>query len=144
MARLQTFILRVAALGLALTAIVSCDQRVPTGTIGGGGGGGGNQTGEDVTPPTVTFTEPAVNPYLNIGDSVLVGIRIRDNQNASSVSITGVSMRGSADLGNLTIVNRFTPNAAPTAGTTFRAGLTDTTIRRYMKVVTPVDTTQDS
>jgi hypothetical protein len=144
MARLQTFTLRVAALGLALTAVVSCDQRIPTGTIGGGGGGGGNQTGEDVTPPTVTFVEPAVNSYLNIGDSVLVGVRIRDNQNASSISITGVSMRGSADLGNLTIVERFRPNSAPTAGTTFRAGLTDTTIRRYMKPVTPVDTTQDS
>jgi hypothetical protein len=145
MPRLQAFTLRAAALMLAVTAIISCDQRVPTGTIGGGGGGGGgNQTGDDVAPPTVTFVEPAPNSYLNIGDSVLVGIRIRDNQNASTLGITGVSMRGSADLGNLTIVSRFSPNAAPTAGNTFRPGLTDTTIRRYMKVVTPVDTTQDS
>jgi hypothetical protein len=145
MPRLQTFTLRAVALAIALAAIVSCDQRVPTGTIGGGGGGGGggNQTGEDVTPPSVTFVEPAPNSYLNIGDSVLVGVRVRDNQNAASVAITGVSMRGSADLGNLTIVNRFVPNGAPTSGS-FRAGLTDTTIRRYMKVVQPVDTTQDS
>jgi hypothetical protein len=143
MPRLQMFTLRVAALALAVAAIVSCDQHVPTGTIGGGGGSGGNQTGEDVTRPTATFTEPTANSYLNIGDSVLVGVRLRDNQNVQSVTITGVSMRGSADLGNLTIVNRFIPVTAPVTGT-FRAGLTDTTIRRYMKPVTPIDTTQDS
>jgi hypothetical protein len=144
MPRLQTFTLRVAALGLAFAAIVSCDQRVPTGTIGGGGGGGGNQTGDDVTPPRVTIVEPAAGSYLNIGDSVLVGVRIMDNQNAASFTLTGQSFRGSADLGNLTIVDRFVANGAPTGGGSFRAGLTDTTIRRYMKVVTPVDTTQDS
>jgi hypothetical protein len=143
MPRLQTFTLRLAVLGLALAAIVSCDQRMPSQVIGGGGSGG-NQTGDDVTPPTVTFTEPAANSYLNIGDSVLIGVRIRDNQNAASFTITGQSFRGSADLGNLTIVDRFIANGAPTGGGTFRAGLTDTTIRRYMKVVTPVDTTQDS
>jgi hypothetical protein len=144
MPRLQTFTLRVAALGLALTAIISCDQRVPTGTIGGGGGGGGNQSGPDVTAPTVTIDEPAAGSYLNIGDSVLVAVRIRDNQNVHDVDISGVSMRGSADLGNLTIVPRFNPVSAPASGTTFRTGVTDTVIRRYLKPPVPVDTTQDS
>src|ERR671914_2367864 len=99
MPRLQTFTVRVLALGLALTAIISCDQRVPTGTIGGGGGNGGGSTGPDTDPPVVTIVEPAAGSYLNIGDSVLIGVRIRDNQNAASISLTGVSMRGSADLG---------------------------------------------
>src|SRR5688500_20361379 len=110
MARLQMFTIRLAALGLALTAVLSCDQRVPTGTLGGGGGGGGgggNQTGDDVTPPTVTIDQPFAGSYVNIGDSLLVSVRIRDNQNLSDVNLYGQSMRGSADLGNLTIVNRF-------------------------------------
>src|SRR3712207_9282217 len=107
MPRLQTFTLRAVALGLALAAIVSCDQRVPTGTIGGGGGGN-NQTGEDVTPPTVSFEQPPAGAYINIGDSVLVGVRIRDNQSLANVQLFGVSMRGSADLGNLEIINRYT------------------------------------
>ena len=140
MPRLQTFTLRVAAIGLALAATVSCDQRVPTGTIGGGGG---SQTGEDQTPPTVTIELPTRDDYINIGDSVLVQLRIRDNQNLVDVRVTGVSMRGSADLGNLTIVPRYNPVVAPNTGA-FRAGLRDTTIRRYMKPVTPIDSTQDS
>ncbi|MFN2563876.1 MAG: YncE family protein [Gemmatimonadaceae bacterium] len=144
MPRLQTFTMRVAALVLVLAASAGCDQRLPTNNIGTGGGpGGGNQTGDDVTPPTVIIEQPPPDSYINIGDSVLVSVRIRDNQNLASVELSGVSMRGSADLGNLTIVNRFTPITAP-AGTTFRPALTDTTIRRYMKQVTPVDTTQDS
>jgi hypothetical protein len=136
------FTVRLLALGLALTAIVSCDQRLPTNTIGGGNNGGGN-SGEDVTPPTVTFEQPPAGAYINIGDSVLVGVRIRDNQSLANVDLSGVSMRGSADLGNLTIINRFVPIGAP-AGGAFRAALTDTTIRRYMKAVVPTDTTQDS
>src|SRR5688500_6993763 len=143
MARLQTFTLRFAALGLALTAIISCDQRVPTGTIGGGGGGG-NQTGTDVTPPIVTIDTPSVGSYVNIGDSVLVAVRIRDNQVLQDVGVTGVSMRGSADLGNLTIVTRYNSVGAPAAGTSFPTTTRDTVIRRWMKATTPVDTTQDS
>jgi hypothetical protein len=138
------FTLRLAALGLALAAVISCDQRLPSQAIGGGGGGGGNQTGEDVTPPIVTIDTPAAGSYVNIGDSVLVAVRIRDNQIIQGVSVTGVSMRGSADLGNLTIVPRFGSVAAPAAGTTIPTTTRDTVIRRWMKALTPVDTTQDS
>ena len=143
MPRLQMFTVRMAALTLALTAIVSCDQRLPTNTIGGGNNGGGTP-GEDVTPPTVTFEQPPAGAYINIGDSVLVGVRIRDNQSLANVDLSGVSMRGSADLGNLTIINRFVPVTVPGGGASFRAALTDTTIRRYLKAATPIDSTQDS
>jgi hypothetical protein len=143
MPRLQTFTLRLAALGLALTAVISCDQRLPTGTIGGGGGGG-NPTGTDLTPPIVTIDTPSVGSFVNIGDSVLVAVRIRDNQVLQDVGVTGVSMRGSADLGNLTIVTRYNPVGAPASGTTFPTTTRDTVIRRWMKATAPVDTTQDS
>jgi hypothetical protein len=143
MPRLQTFTLRLAALGLALTAVISCEQRV-TGVIGGGGGGGGNQTGADITPPVVTIDTPSVGSFVNIGDSVLVAVRIRDNQVIQDVNVTGVSMRGSADLGNLQIVPRFTPVSAPASGTTIPTTTRDTMIRRWMRAITPVDTTQDS
>jgi hypothetical protein len=137
------FTLRLGALGLALTAAISCDQRVPTGTIGGGGGGG-NQTGVDITPPTVTISVPVNGDFLNLGDSVFAQVTIRDNQNLQSVALTGVTHRGDPDLGNNTIVQRFLPNGAPNGGATFRTGLRDTTIMRWLRSVTPVDTTQDN
>jgi hypothetical protein len=145
MPRLQTFTLRLAALGLALTAVISCDQRIPTGTMGGGSGpGGGSPTGPDVNPPVVTIDTPAAGSFVNIGDSVLVAVRIRDNQALRDINVTGVSMRGSADLGNLTIVTRFNPVSAPAAGSSFPTTTRDTVIRRWMKPATPIDTTQDS
>jgi hypothetical protein len=138
------FTLRFGALGLALAAIIACDQRLPSQIGGGRPGGGGNQTGEDVTPPTVTIDTPSAGSYVNIGDSVLVAVRIRDNQAIQGVSISGVSMRGSADLGNLTIVPRFTPVSIPAAGATIPTTTRDTVLRRWMKAIVPLDTTQDS
>ncbi|MEP6618217.1 MAG: hypothetical protein ABJE47_02835 [bacterium] len=98
----------------------------------------------DVKKPTLTFIAPSLTAKLNVGDSLLVTARLQDNVSAARLTITGVSARGNAALGTADTLIRYAAVSAPTATTTFRAGLRDTTIQRYLKAVTPIDTLTDS
>jgi hypothetical protein len=97
----------------------------------------------DGKKPTLTFIQPLTTSKLNIGDSLLVTARIQDNIALSTVSFRGITARGDAALGTADTVQRYSPITAPQAGV-FVAGLRDTTISRYLKVVQPVDSTADS
>jgi hypothetical protein len=97
----------------------------------------------DGKKPTLTFIVPAPAARLNVGDSLLVTARLQDNIGISRVTFVGKSARGSAALGTADTVIRYPAVVAPQAGV-FAPGLRDTTISRYLKVLTPIDTTADS
>ncbi len=98
----------------------------------------------DNKKPLLTFLTPALNAKLNIGDSLLVTARLQDNVGIKSVSFSAGSPRGNPGLGTADTVPRFASVIAPSATTTFRAGLRDTTIQRYIHALTPLDTLTDS
>jgi hypothetical protein len=93
--------------------------------------------------PTLTFVAPVQGSRLNVGDSLLVTARLQDNIGISRVTFWGESKRGDPALGTERTVVRYASLTAPASGV-FRAGLRDTTISRYLKVVAPIDTTADS
>jgi hypothetical protein len=97
----------------------------------------------DLRKPTLAFVTPTIASKVNIGDSVLVTAKLHDNIGLQSVMFTGVSARGNPTLGTADTVLRYSAIVAP-GGTGFPKGLRDTTITRYLKVATPLDTLTDS
>lgn len=97
----------------------------------------------DGQKPTLTFIAPVPGSRLNVGDSLLVTARLRDNIAISHVVFWGESKRGDPALGTDRIVQRYATLTAPPSGA-FHAGLRDTTISRYLKVMAPIDSTTDS
>ena len=141
----------VAAAGVLV--VLSCDNP-PAGPKFGNGISGGPTGTAPVTPPApgspdtsrpfVRIDTPAVvGQLINVGDSILVVTRIIDDRSLSQLDLIGIKYSGSAQLGTLQQSVRYAPITAPVGGT-FRAGLTDSIIRRYLKPAVPVDTTIDS
>ena len=94
--------------------------------------------------PTITLLTPLPSAKLNVGDSVLVTARVQDGAGISNITFIAYSLRGSADLGTQQRVIRYAAVTAPSSGTTFVPGVVDTTIRRYLKPLIPLDTLVDS
>ncbi|MDQ2667628.1 MAG: hypothetical protein M3Z05_16655 [Gemmatimonadota bacterium] len=94
--------------------------------------------------PTITLLSPLPSAKLNVGDSLLVSARIQDAAGIKSVTFLGYTLRGNPDLGTQQTLARYPAVTAPSSGGTFAAGVTDTIIRRYLKVAVPVDTVADS
>ena len=130
----RALVIRFAAMTAAIALVVACDQHTPLTPIGGGGSGGGTKGA-----PAVSIDTLQPSP-VNIGDSILIAVHVVDGTAISSVSMQGLTVHGSVDLGTLTISNRYNPM---TVGG-FRSGLRDTVIRRYMHPATPIDTSLDS
>jgi len=82
----------------------------------------------DTELPTVQILLPTPTTLVAEGDSVLVRVRVRDNDAVSRVRIEGVALRGNPDLGTGQVVPRYVPwdiqldPASP-----------DTTITRYLQ-----------
>ncbi|HET7630854.1 MAG TPA: hypothetical protein VFK16_00925 [Gemmatimonadaceae bacterium] len=146
-------ILRLFAIAAAIGVVANCGSATAPepfgsgGAVGGGGGGSGSSgsTGPgDKQAPTVTIDTPAVGALVNIGDSVLVAVRLHDDNALQSLALAGVKLTGSADLGTLQRTIRYTEVTVPVGGVSFRPSLRDTTIRRYLHPAQPLDTTLDS
>ncbi len=137
---MRSTILRIAVVCAGIAAVASCDTRT-TGPIGGGGGGGGGGTiipvGTD--KPGIAIDTPAVNQLVNVGDSILVVVRLHDDHPLASLEITGLEFFGSASLGTLTQTTRY---VAP--GASFGPDIHDAVVRRYLQPVNLKDTTLDS
>ncbi|MDB4915791.1 MAG: hypothetical protein JWM95_3435 [Gemmatimonadetes bacterium] len=97
----------------------------------------------DLKKPTLTFVTPIIGGKVNVGDSVLVTAKLHDNVGLQSVTLSGVSARGNPGLGTADTVLRYQPVIAP-GGVGFPKGLRDTTIKRYLKIASPLDTLTDS
>src|SRR6185503_6638960 len=120
----------------------SCDTRLPTATSAGNGPTSSSSS-SNPNAPSIVIDSPLVGTLINLGDSVLVSVRLHDSKGLRSASMNGVTQKGSVDLGTLTTSQRYKPIGIPTTGV-FRAGLRDTVIRRYLQPINPADTALDS
>jgi hypothetical protein len=128
----------IAAMVAAVALVAACDQRsVFNPNLSGGGSTSGVKGA-----PAVSIDTVRPSP-VNVGDSILVAVHIRADSSIQSLLISGLTVKGTANLGTLTTTNRYQPITVPIGGA-FRAGLKDTVIMRYLQPVTPVDTSLDS
>ena len=141
---MRPLLVRLALFSAAIAVVISCDAGVPTapGTIGGPTGSGG-ATGKDSILPTVILSTPSTGASVKVGDSILVTARGLDDRALKSLTLVGYTVTGSVSLGTYKQTVRYTSVAIPVSGS-FRAGLTDTTVQRYLQPVLPLDTTKDS
>jgi hypothetical protein len=95
----------------------------------------------DGQKPALSFLAPVPGAKLNVGDSLLITVRLTDNIGLQKVSFDGASIR-TPSAGIDQIIVRYPQVSAPTA--TFRAGLRDTAIQRFIRVQAPVDTVTDT
>jgi len=91
--------------------------------------------------PVLQFLGPITGAKLNVGDSLLVTAHLTDNISLQKVSFVGISTR-TPSAGIDQEIIRYPQVTAPS--TTFRAGLRDTLIQRYLRVQAPVDTVTDT
>ena len=143
---------RLAALGVAVIAVWSCDTGPAAPRFGNGIQGGPtgtapitppNPSAPDTNRPFTRIDTPSVGQLVNVGDSILTVVRINDDRQIASLTLTGYDYSGDPNLGTFQRNIRYAQVVVPT-GTNFRAGLVDTTVRRYLKPAIPLDTTVDS
>src|SRR5947207_6407048 len=148
-------LVRLTVLIVGIVAVMSCDGGSVNPRFGNGIAGGSsgtapitptNPNAPDTNRPFVRIDTPAVvGQLVNVGDSILTVTRIIDDRQLQSLVVTGYKLTGSANRRTIVQTIRYTPLFAPVqGGTPFRTGLTDTTIRRYLKPSIPVHTTIDS
>jgi hypothetical protein len=144
---------RLLTLVAGVAIVVSCDGAPTTTRIGSGISGGPTGTAPivppppgspDSTPPIVLVDQPLPigtdTPQVNVGDSILVVVRLSDGQGLGSVRMVGLKETGDPNFGTFQSFQRYPLITAPASGD-FRAGLTDTTIRRFLRPGAPLDTT---
>jgi hypothetical protein len=91
----------------------------------------------DVTPPAVSLLAPEPGLRIAVGDSLYTRVQVSDNRALSSLVISGFALRGSAELGTQTKVERFVPKTV-----TFAPGTRTATVERYLAATS--DTTPDA
>ncbi len=139
---MRSVLLRLTALAGAVALVASCDSRMPTATTIGNIPTS-STTSPSTAKPSIVIDSPLVGTLINLGDSVLVSVRLHDSKALRSASMSGITAKGSVDLGTFTTSPRYKTIPIPAAGA-FRAGLRDTTIRRYLQPINPADTALDS
>ncbi|HEU5175712.1 MAG TPA: hypothetical protein VFT96_13235 [Gemmatimonadaceae bacterium] len=139
---------RLLALVAGVAAIISCDAGTPAGLgkyteTPGSSGGGGATTQGDGRYPIMSIVAPDSGDTVNIGDSILVALNVRDNLSGiRSIAFAGLTYKGDPNVGTQTITERFI-----TVTENFPAGFAvggDTTIRRILWPVSAADTMPDS
>ncbi len=128
---------RGTALGAVLTlliALAAC-QGDNLFQPGGSGGGGGGPDREGPSVDIETPQQPAASP---IGDSLLVRVRVQDDQGVDSVLFMGFSTRGDPNLGTDTQIDRFEPKVVHLSQSS-----RDTVLTRYI-MPTPDATREDA
>jgi hypothetical protein len=138
---MRNLIIRLAVVLGGVAIVASCDSRLSTSPITVGPSGSSNNSG--LKGPTIAIDTPTVGSLVNVGDSLLVVVRLHDDKALTTASIQALKITGSGDLGTRVETNRYTPVTIPASGA-FRDGLKDTVIRRYLKPVVPVDSALDS
>ena len=102
---------------------------------------GANFSLVDGQSPLLAFLGPVSGAKLNVGDSLLVTAHITDNIALQKVSFIGISTR-TPSAGIDQEIIRYPQVNAPSS--TFRPGLRDTLIQRYIRVQAPIDTVTDT
>ena len=140
---MRSVLTKLTALAGAVALVASCDTRLPTATNVVGSSPASSPSSPNTANTSIVIDSPLVGTLINLGDSVLVSVRLHDANALRSASMTGVTAKGSVDLGTFTTTPRYKAIGIPAAGV-FRAGLRDTTIRRYLQPINPADTALDS
>src|SRR6185437_4559581 len=142
---MRSVLVRLAALGAVVAVVASCDAGLPTtGQFNNGSGNPGSpNTGGAGNSLTIAIDSPLVGSLVNVGDSILVTVHLHTTRAFKSATIVGVSEKGSVDLGTFVQTARYKPVSIPASGS-FRGGLRDTTIRRYLQPISQTDTSTDS
>jgi hypothetical protein len=133
--------IRLAALVAGVVIVASCDSRLPSEQQFGSGSS--PSTSGTAKGPTIGIDSPVIGTLINLGDSVLVSVHLHDDRALRSATISGVTQKGSVDLGTFAQTIRYKLASIPLAGS-FRPGLRDTTVRRYLQPVSKADSTLDS
>ncbi|MEO7085301.1 MAG: hypothetical protein ABI442_17980 [Gemmatimonadaceae bacterium] len=139
---MRSTILRLGTLVAGVAIVASCDSRLPTATQPSTltlTTTGTSSKGK----PAIVIDSPLVGSRINAGDSVLVTIELHSTKSLTGATIVGLKETGSFDLGTFATTVRYGQIPIPATGT-FRAGLRDTTVRRYLQPVNPADTAIDS
>src|ERR1700737_1910569 len=129
---------RLAALIAGGALVMSCDTRSISSLTPGG------PTPGVVLGAVVKIKSPARGSMINVTDSTMaVSVRLTDFDNGlKNVVIKAVVIRGSAQLGTQTIVDKYSAVTAPATGSFFPGpGGNDTLVTRLLRVITPIDTT---
>ncbi|MEX2152133.1 MAG: hypothetical protein WD825_02280 [Gemmatimonadaceae bacterium] len=143
---------RLAGAAAGVLIVLSCDGGPAQPRFGSGISGGPTGTAPVVPPdPSIpdtgnVFTQiliPSTNgAQVNIGDSILVRVRVTDDRNVAGLTIQGMKFSGVDSLGTLQETIRYTAIPMPAPGAVpLRSGITDTTVSRYLKPNVPVDST---
>ncbi|MDB4888876.1 MAG: hypothetical protein JWL61_731 [Gemmatimonadetes bacterium] len=98
----------------------------------------------DFTKPKLVFNAPTAGGKVNVGDSLFVSAHLTDNNGLKFVTFSAVSPRGVPGLGTADTVIRYPSVTAPSVGGSFAPGVRDTTITRFLRVATPIDTITDT
>jgi len=138
---MRSNLIRLAALAAGVVIVASCDSRLPSEQQFGSGSS--SSSSSTTKKPTIAIDSPATGTLINLGDSVLVSVHLHDDRALRSATISGVSQKGSVDLGTFTQTVRYKLTPIPLAGS-FRAGLRDTTVRRYLQPISKADSSLDS
>ncbi len=93
-------------------------------------------TVQDPFKPGLNFVSPSADSNVTVGSTILASVRVTDNVGLKRFSLVGISTSGDPDLGVVDTVIRYDSVFAPVnisnVPQQFRAGLTDTTIRRLL------------
>jgi hypothetical protein len=138
---MRSNLIRLAALAVGVVIVASCDTRLPSEQQFGSGSS--SSTSNTTKKPTIAIDSPVTGTLINLGDSVLVSVHLHDDKALKSATISGVTQRGSVDLGTFAQTVRYKSTLIPLNGA-FRSGLRDTTVRRYLQPVSKADSTLDS
>jgi hypothetical protein len=138
---MRSNLIRLAALAAGVVIVASCDTRLPSEQQFGSGSS--SSSSSTTKKPTITIDSPTIGTLINLGDSVLVSVHLHDDRALRSAVISGVSQKGSVDLGTFLQTTRYKITPVPLSGS-FRSGLRDTTVRRYLQPVSKSDSTLDS
>src|SRR3954468_4957848 len=81
MMRPKNLFIRLAVLVAGITLVASCDSRLPTAesvALNGGGTGtsGSTTNNKNSKAPTIVIDSPTTGSLVNVGDSILVTVRL--------------------------------------------------------------------
>ena len=138
---MRSNLIRLAALAAGVVIVASCDSRLPSEQQFGSGST--SSSSSTTKKPSIAIDSPVTGTLINLGDSVLVSVHLHDDKALKSAAISGVTQKGSVDLGTFSQTQRYKLAAIPLTGS-FRAGLRDTTVRRYLQPISQADSSLDS
>src|SRR5512146_1022626 len=92
---------RLAALAASVAVVASCDTATTA----------SSQTG--AKGPTIAIDSPTAGALVNLGDSVFVSVHLHDDRSLRAMVISGVTQKGSIDLGTFSQKARYVTMSVP-------------------------------